>query len=253
MKYFDGRLTDGKKSVRVVCFDPALRSMLQNACEKSAAVSVVNCGVKLASGSKDEVEILTTNRSKVESSPRKFSVPTEMREVERKGVQLSELDSVIYNLASDDDFQVTMNILKFYRTLLYLCQLVTHGARVTSIHVILERWRSDSYGIPYLYSRVTFSLTGCDNLVTSCSQGCCCYTVVASIIHNLVTRLLQFPDKTVTTLKPCQIQLFHISGNLQTRFPTLFQAGYQLGFLYGPPIFAHALQVHLICSLAGAL
>ena len=70
---------------------------MQNACEKSAAVSVVNCSVKLASGSKDEVEILTTNRSKVESSPRKFSVPTEMREVERKGVQLSELDSVGVN------------------------------------------------------------------------------------------------------------------------------------------------------------
>ena len=72
---------------------PATQQM-QNACEKSAAISVVNCSVKLASGSKDEV---TTNRSKVESSPRKFSVPTEMREVERKGVQLSELDSVGVN------------------------------------------------------------------------------------------------------------------------------------------------------------
>ena len=43
------------------------------------------------------MEILTTNRSKVEISPRKFSIPTEMREVERKGVQLSELDSVGVN------------------------------------------------------------------------------------------------------------------------------------------------------------
>ncbi len=63
VRYFDGRMSDGKKSVRVV-FRP----------------NKERCTGGCASGSKEEMEIVTTNRSRVESSPRKFVVPTEMRE-----------------------------------------------------------------------------------------------------------------------------------------------------------------------------
>ncbi len=80
VRYFDGRMSDGKKSVRVVCFDPTKRGALEDVRAKGSAVSVANCNVKGASGSKEEMEIVTTNQSRVESSPRKFVVPTEMRE-----------------------------------------------------------------------------------------------------------------------------------------------------------------------------
>ncbi len=61
---------------------------------KGFAVSVAKCNVKGASGSKEEMEIVTTNRSRVESSPQKFVVPTEMRQSECKQVNLSQLNTL---------------------------------------------------------------------------------------------------------------------------------------------------------------
>ncbi len=48
VRYFDGRITDGKKSVRVVCFDPSMRSALEDARATSSSISVENCNVKIS-------------------------------------------------------------------------------------------------------------------------------------------------------------------------------------------------------------
>ena len=45
-KWFDGRLTDGKKSVRLVSFDPSLRATFDAAKHEKKPVNINNCIVK---------------------------------------------------------------------------------------------------------------------------------------------------------------------------------------------------------------
>ena len=70
VKYFSGELCDGKNSIRLISFQPSLRSSLINSLEKKDAVSLVNCQVRGTQGGGPEV--LLTNATKVEPSPKKF-------------------------------------------------------------------------------------------------------------------------------------------------------------------------------------
>ena len=45
-KWFDGRLTDGKKSVRLVSFDPSLRATFDVAKDDKKPIAINNCIVK---------------------------------------------------------------------------------------------------------------------------------------------------------------------------------------------------------------
>ena len=45
-KYFNGTLSDGRKSVRLVLFDPTLLLTLVSAFSEGSSVSLVNCLVK---------------------------------------------------------------------------------------------------------------------------------------------------------------------------------------------------------------
>ncbi len=91
VRYFDGRISDRRNSVRVIFFEPALRSAMESAWQEKSAVSVVNCSVKEARSKEDGMEIMVTKKSKIETSPRKFCVPMEMFNLETKHAQLSEL------------------------------------------------------------------------------------------------------------------------------------------------------------------
>ena len=46
VRYYDGRMADGQKSARLVCFDPALRVAMEAARTEGKSVSLVNCQVK---------------------------------------------------------------------------------------------------------------------------------------------------------------------------------------------------------------
>ena len=46
MKYFQGKLGDGVKVVRLVSFEPCLMTDMEKHREKSDSVSLVNCSVK---------------------------------------------------------------------------------------------------------------------------------------------------------------------------------------------------------------
>lgn len=48
--YFDGRMSDGRKSVRVVSFDPSLRSAMESARTKGSSVTIIHYQVKAMSG-----------------------------------------------------------------------------------------------------------------------------------------------------------------------------------------------------------
>ena len=77
-KYFDGRIGDGKKVVRVVGFDPSLRGKLEGLREEGKAVCIANCVVK---GEERNNEILINSKTTVTQSPRKFTVIADLDEV----------------------------------------------------------------------------------------------------------------------------------------------------------------------------
>ncbi len=85
VKYFGGKLSDGKKTMRVVSFAPALRNPLEKARVEGTPIALVNCQVKespvqFQSGGK--FEILASTRSKVERSPQKFKLPEDMKSID---------------------------------------------------------------------------------------------------------------------------------------------------------------------------
>ena len=62
IRYFDGKISDGQKSIRLASFDPGLRAALELA---RTSVAFRNCQIKAVSGSSrgwggGEVEIMTT-------------------------------------------------------------------------------------------------------------------------------------------------------------------------------------------------
>ena len=89
VQYFHGTISDGRKSVRVVSFDPPLRLSLQLSRTKRSSVAVVNCQVKTGRGDSN-VEIMATNRTKVEDSPRKFSLPSTSETANKEPIQEAE-------------------------------------------------------------------------------------------------------------------------------------------------------------------
>ena len=73
VKYFEGALSDGKKSVRVVSFDPKLRNQFEEAKKQHCGVALKNCVVKRKLQT-DNFEILMNSKSSVVKSPKKFKV-----------------------------------------------------------------------------------------------------------------------------------------------------------------------------------
>ena len=70
VKYFSGKITDGKKVARVISFDPKLRSILEKSREEKTSLALVNCNVrkgKFDSG-------MANNYTKVQNSPKRFKV-----------------------------------------------------------------------------------------------------------------------------------------------------------------------------------
>ena len=48
VKYFSGKVTDGKMTVRVVSIDPGLRNQMEKSKVEGSTVSVINCQIKQA-------------------------------------------------------------------------------------------------------------------------------------------------------------------------------------------------------------
>ena len=60
-RYFEGKLSDGKKTVRMVSFEPKLRATVEKAWESGEVVAVTNCSVQeRKKGGFDEMEIVAS-------------------------------------------------------------------------------------------------------------------------------------------------------------------------------------------------
>lgn len=74
-RYFDGKLTDGKTSCRLVGFDTKQQQRLEEFREKKEAVALVNCEVR-SSKWNPQLEVMVNRRTEVQKSPAEFDVAT---------------------------------------------------------------------------------------------------------------------------------------------------------------------------------
>ena len=91
IRYFRGKLSDGKKTARLISFEPNLRPSLERSREDKKPVALVSC--KIQEGKFDSnLEIVTSKHTKVESSPKKFKVDDTS---EASGVPDITIDEVV--------------------------------------------------------------------------------------------------------------------------------------------------------------
>ena len=98
IKYFSGQVSDGKKTCRVVSFEPGLRNKLEKSRLERSAVSIVNCQIKERSFNKG-LEIMASNRSSVEPATSKsFELPpSTVDENIAVAVEVNECESLSIN------------------------------------------------------------------------------------------------------------------------------------------------------------
>ena len=70
-QYFEGHLTDGKKSVRIVSFSPQLRNAMDSALTEQSSIAVVNCNIDFK---QSEGTIFLNEKSTIQPSPKKFFI-----------------------------------------------------------------------------------------------------------------------------------------------------------------------------------
>ena len=102
VRYFDGKVSDGKKSMRVVSFDPVLRHQTDEARLNKSPIAIVNCQVKEKTefnfGNSSAFEILATNRFKVEASRHNFDLSQDLEITDQDeaplAISIMEVDDI---------------------------------------------------------------------------------------------------------------------------------------------------------------
>jgi len=79
VRYFDGSFSDGRKTLRMISFDPKLHEQFEEAQKSQSSVALKNCIVKRERSNK--LEILVNSKSSLIKSSKKFKVTEEEVEV----------------------------------------------------------------------------------------------------------------------------------------------------------------------------
>ena len=97
-KYFDGKVTNGKKTVRMVCFSPKLRPKLEAHRAKKTAAALIGCSIKETS---NDFELLASKKTTVEASSKEFALPSNLKEIDSSTAvhveSLSEINNTPVN------------------------------------------------------------------------------------------------------------------------------------------------------------
>lgn len=111
-KYFNGKLSDGKKTVKMVAFDVKLHQKLEKARQECLSVEISNCNIKEASRISPEYEIFLNSYSQVTFTPaKKFTLPDDPSNIDPDASKsLSELKE-IDDMAVDQHITVVGKII----------------------------------------------------------------------------------------------------------------------------------------------
>lgn len=111
VKYFSGKVSDGRKVARVISFEPTLRPSLEKFRQEGKSVALVNCKVQ-ESKFDQSLEIMTSKYTKVESSPRKFNISdTDSATGPESSAVEVDLDRIA-QLAANQRIAVTAKVVK---------------------------------------------------------------------------------------------------------------------------------------------
>ena len=116
-KYFSGKMSDGKKTMRVLSFEPTLHGAMEKSRIDGNPIALANCQIKeaslrYASGSEDTpFEIWTSRRSHVESSSEKSF---DLTDVEKKYSVVALEDLV--NIAVNERVVVSIKVVDMEET-----------------------------------------------------------------------------------------------------------------------------------------
>ena len=112
VRYFEGQLSDGKKTVRIVSFKPKLRSDLERMKNSSESVALMNCSVQNCKwpGS-EELEIVAGSRGSCMPSPKWFRVDEDAAAL--RECRISEIASLeeVKHLAVNQHISVTGKVV----------------------------------------------------------------------------------------------------------------------------------------------
>jgi len=99
IQYFDGKLSDGHKTMWTVSFQPHLRSWLKESLDAATSVSVTDCQVK-EGGFRRGLKIVAASKSKVgPSSPKKFKLPEDLSRIDSDAsseVHIEEIENLVH-------------------------------------------------------------------------------------------------------------------------------------------------------------
>ena len=91
IKYFDSQFTDGVKTLRLVSFEPRLRSKIEEAQKSQRSVTLENCTFKR---NRDVFEIHVNNRTSIVPSPKKFKMEDNIDKIAVDSPELGTLEEL---------------------------------------------------------------------------------------------------------------------------------------------------------------
>ena len=98
-KYFTADVTDGKETLKFICFNPAMRPAIERMKEKKKPCTIKNCTIKCSTypPTAGDFELMNTAETKVVANPgKKFEISDkEIYTSSRVLPQLSDLDDII--------------------------------------------------------------------------------------------------------------------------------------------------------------
>jgi hypothetical protein len=101
IQYFDGQVSDGKKTVRVVCFDTKKKSVMDQAKEDKKPLVFRNCQIKQANSG--DYELIASTNTNIRLAPDKtFQVDTE---------EIIPVDNNLSSLSDLQDLAVNQRII----------------------------------------------------------------------------------------------------------------------------------------------
>ena len=119
IKYFNAKISDGKKSMRVVSYSPGIRNDLEESRVNTAPISLVNCQIKetpsqFQSADKlsqdNRFEIIASGYCTVKKSPNTFSLPDDFKPLQGTSPDL-KLDD-LNAMPVDQNVTITIKILE---------------------------------------------------------------------------------------------------------------------------------------------
>lgn len=90
LKYFSGKLSDGKTVARMISFHPQLRPSFEESRKKRSSIAMVNCTIKEAKY-ESGLEIVGSSHTLVQSSPKKFKLDETLSLATSSDIPLSDV------------------------------------------------------------------------------------------------------------------------------------------------------------------